>query len=116
MTGTSLHTAYVPCFQFEASVEFYAALLGRRGASAGWREHTFELGSTRLSCVRMGGHEYVPDPVSMVLAVDRLPSASAIKAAGGKPLEQFPFSVSPVLEARLATDPSGNAICFVLAA
>lgn len=116
MTGTGLHTAYVPCFHFEASVEFYAALLGRRGLSAGWREHAFELGSTRLSCVRTGGHEYVPEPIALMLAVDRLPSAGAIKAAGGKPLEQFPFSVSPALETRLATDPSGNAICFVLAA
>jgi hypothetical protein len=116
MTGTSLYMVYLPCFHFEASVAFYAALLGRRGVSAGWREHMFELGSLRLACVRVGGHEYVPDPVALMLAIDKLPSANAIKMAGGKLPEQFPFSVSPALETRLATDPSGNAICFVLGA
>jgi hypothetical protein len=111
-----LRGAYIPSFDFEATVGFYRAITGLDGERAGWREHVFELGATRLSCVRIGGHEHVAHAIALTLTVNHLPTAKTVIAAGGRPLDQFSFAVRGDEETRIARDPSGNEICFVLAA
>jgi hypothetical protein len=114
--AVGLRAAYIPSFDFEATVAFYRDITGQDGERVGWREHVFELGATRLSCVRAGGHEHIPRATALTLTVKHLPSAKTVIAAGGKPLDQFSFAVRADEETRIASDPSGNEICFVLAA
>ena len=108
----TVHTTYIPCAELEATVDFYRTLLQRDGVRVGRCEYAFDLGGMRLSCVRVGGHEHTPQAVALVLSTDRLPTTVDIKQAGGGRLDSFPFAVTAP-EAMLATDPSGNAVCFV---
>ena len=108
----SVHTTYIPCADLEATADFYRTLLQRDGVRMGSCEYAFDLGGMRLSCIRIGGHEYTPQAVGLVLSTNRLPTTVDIKQAGGTPLDRFPFAVTAP-EAVFATDPSGNAICFV---
>ena len=111
----SLHQACVPALDFEATVDFYRLILKLDGARVSAREHLFESGGARLSCVRMGGHECAHQPTALVLGADRLPTAKEIQAAGGRTDARRPlFELPEGAGAALATDPSGNTICFVL--
>ena len=106
---------YLRCFDLEATAEFYRALLERDGTRVGRNEYAFDLAGTWLSCVRLGGHEQTPHPLALVLGAPRLPTARDIEHAGGRVQHHFPFA-APAGETIFATDPSGNAVCFLLIA
>lgn len=112
MPEAEVHTTYLPCADLDATADFYRSVLKRDGVRISRSAYVIDLGGSKLACARMGGHELVPNPLALVLSVARLPSLAEIEAAGGRRADYFPFAV-PTGESTFATDPSGNAVCFV---
>ena len=112
MSEATVHTTYLPCVDLDATTDFYRSVLKRDGVWASRSEYVIDLGGSKLACARMGGHELAPSPLALVLSVTHLPSLAEIEGAGGRRADYFPFAV-PTGESTFATDPSGNAVCFV---
>ena len=104
---------YLRCFDLEACIAFYRTLLQQDGVRVGYNEYAFDLGGSWLSCVRDGGHEQIRQPLAIVLTTQKLPTPLEISKAGGRHERHFRFAV-PVGKTLFATDPDGNAVCFVL--
>lgn len=104
---------YLRCFDLEACISFYRALLKQDGVRVGGNEYAFDLDGVWLACVRDGGHEQIHRPLAIVLKTETLPTPLEIAKAGGRHERHFDFAV-PAGETAFATDPDGNSVCFVL--